>query len=234
MLGTQVFSGIDLAFSTLYVPEASLNGYSKTAPWSEFGNILPLPTSSETENDDTDVIGLADALYVESQQVVPGAEIEVPLLLKNALEATGFSCTLVLPEGLSIVTDGDGYPDVTAVSERFSNINYVNCYGDFNAEGKVDISCSISNTSRCKLTGNDGAVATFKLRAADKLEKGPYPVVLKNIRITNAESTAIDDVTVTFHYGKKWECTHIQGDVNGDGEVTIEDLNTLVDILLGK
>lgn len=32
----------------------------------------------------------------------------------------------------------------------------------------------------------------------------------------------------------EWRCTHIQGDVNGDGRVTLSDLNALVEILLNQ
>ena len=31
--------------ATLYVPEASVNIYKNTAPWSAFGNILPIPAT---------------------------------------------------------------------------------------------------------------------------------------------------------------------------------------------
>lgn len=193
---------------------------------------IAAPASDDDDTSDTDLSNFDDVIYIEAQSLTPGAEIEVPLLLRNAHEATGFSCTLELPEGLTIATDGEGYPDVTACAERFTNMNYVSCYGDFNADGDVDITCSISNTSRCKLTDNDGAVATLKVKAAADLKEGTYPIVLKNISIANQEGTSIAQVRVTFTYGNGWQCTHIQGDVNGDGKVTIEDLTCLVDILL--
>lgn len=190
----------------------------------------PAPGGDDTS--DTDLSGFDDVVYIAAQSIAPGAEIEVPLLLRNAHDATGFSCTLELPEGLTIATDSEGYPNLTACAERFTNMSYVSCYGDFNAAGHVDITCSISNTSRCKLTGNDGAVATLKVKAAADLKEGAYPIVLKDISITNQEGTTIPRVQATFTYGNSWECTHIQGDVNGDGAVTIEDLTCLVGILL--
>ena len=48
LLEDDVFKNIDLAFATLYVPDESVNGYSKTAPWNEFGAILPLSQSPES------------------------------------------------------------------------------------------------------------------------------------------------------------------------------------------
>lgn len=41
-MGRNVFGDVNLAFATLYVPDASLTGYSKTNPWSDFGTILPM------------------------------------------------------------------------------------------------------------------------------------------------------------------------------------------------
>ena len=38
----KVFYESDIQFATLYVPELSVNGYKTTAPWSGFGNVLPL------------------------------------------------------------------------------------------------------------------------------------------------------------------------------------------------
>ena len=41
-MGTNAFANSDIQFTTLYVPEASLNGYKVTEPWSGFGNIKAL------------------------------------------------------------------------------------------------------------------------------------------------------------------------------------------------
>ena len=41
-MGTKIFDNSDIQFATLYVPEASLNGYKVTEPWSGFGDIKAL------------------------------------------------------------------------------------------------------------------------------------------------------------------------------------------------
>lgn len=51
-LGTTVFGEVDLAFSTLYVPETSVKGYSGTEIWNEFGAILPLSQAPEIPGSD--------------------------------------------------------------------------------------------------------------------------------------------------------------------------------------
>ena len=39
------FNKVNFSQSTLYVPEASLEAYRTTAPWSEFKNIVPITPS---------------------------------------------------------------------------------------------------------------------------------------------------------------------------------------------
>ena len=41
-MGTNAFANSGIQFATLYVPEASVNGYKTTTPWSGFGNIKAL------------------------------------------------------------------------------------------------------------------------------------------------------------------------------------------------
>ena len=42
VMGTNAFANSGIQFATLYVPEASLNGYKVTEPWSGFGDIKAL------------------------------------------------------------------------------------------------------------------------------------------------------------------------------------------------
>lgn len=202
--------------------------------------ILKVVASSEEGGEDepsgadTDITGMSNVVYIEAQQIEPGQTVEVPILLKNSLVTTGFTFTLVLPEGLSIVLDEEGYPDVVAVLDRFDAANHASCYGDFNDDGSVEVTCGTTNATRYKLSGNEGAVATIKVKASASMAEGKYPIMLKDITIANEEETTIASVQTTFTYGDSWECSHIHGDVNGDGEVTIEDVNEVIDILLKK
>ena len=44
--GSSLFRATPIEQATLYVPEASLDSYKTTYPWSEFGTILPISDTS--------------------------------------------------------------------------------------------------------------------------------------------------------------------------------------------
>ena len=56
------FHGVPVEEATLYVPEASLDSYKATSPWSRFGTILPI-TSSSIETNTSASSANIDAIY---------------------------------------------------------------------------------------------------------------------------------------------------------------------------
>ena len=57
-----VFFDVPFQQATLYVPEASLESYKTTSPWSNFGTILPI-TSTGIENTSAIKSNTIDAVY---------------------------------------------------------------------------------------------------------------------------------------------------------------------------
>ena len=57
-----IFSGDPINKATLYVPEASLNSYKTTSPWSGFGTILAIK-SSGIETNTVGTSATMDAIY---------------------------------------------------------------------------------------------------------------------------------------------------------------------------
>ena len=68
-------SPIDLA--TLYVPEASLESYKTTSPWSSFGAILPIEPLKITVDTETKEAEIQDVNFVEDSKVVIPSSVEV-------------------------------------------------------------------------------------------------------------------------------------------------------------
>lgn len=68
------FYNSDIQFATLYVPELSVNGYKTTAPWSGFGNVLPLEGHEPIPDTEPDyirgdvnndgVVNMPDAMFI--------------------------------------------------------------------------------------------------------------------------------------------------------------------------
>ena len=69
-----VFNESGIQFATLYVPELSVNGYKTTAPWSGFGNVLPLEGHEPIPDTEPDyirgdlngdgVVNMPDAMFI--------------------------------------------------------------------------------------------------------------------------------------------------------------------------
>ena len=57
-----IFSNAPIYEATLYVPEASLNSYKTTSPWSDFGTILAIK-SSGIETNTVGTSATVDAIY---------------------------------------------------------------------------------------------------------------------------------------------------------------------------
>ena len=57
-----IFSNTPINEATLYVPEASLNSYKTTSPWSGFGTILAIK-SSGIETNTVGTSATVDAIY---------------------------------------------------------------------------------------------------------------------------------------------------------------------------
>ena len=56
------FSATPINQATLYVPEASLESYKSTSPWSRFGTILPI-TATDIQNNAAEKSATLDAIY---------------------------------------------------------------------------------------------------------------------------------------------------------------------------
>ena len=79
--------------------------------------------------------------------------------------------------------------------------------------------------------GNDGEVATIKLNVASNVPIGSYPIVLRNISISDSGANSYD---VTLVKSTMTVTSNVLGDVNGDGYLTMADVSALVDFIMGK
>ena len=194
----------------------------------------------------SEISPLVNSVYVSQLESQAGMQLILPIQMKSTIEPTGFQADLVLPEGITVAEDEDGLPLVALSTERTTAIrtNVFDC--NYQADGSLRILCN--STKGIAFSDYDGEVALVTLNISEELTAGDYPITLKNIVITDAQGAYKKKVEATESVLKivssteeggdsepdSWECTHIRGDVNGDGEVTIEDVNEVIDILLKK
>ena len=156
--------------------------------------------------------------YIEDFSISKGETLQVSIMLDNETAFTAFQCDMYLPEGLTATN--------FALTERKSSSH------TFSARQMQDGSIRIMAYSlQVKaFNGNSGALVTFDLTASDDFT-GPSTIVLQNTLFTTLGGVEVplddEECTVTL------ATIGLKGDVNDDHAVTIGDVTTLIDYLLG-
>lgn len=167
-----------------------------------------------------------DRLYIESFNIDAGETIWVSVILLNDTAYTGLQTDLYLPAGLSLNMEDDEY--IIDLTSRKDNTHTV--ASRLMEDGAIRI--YVSSVSAKEFSGNNGAILRLSITAADEFI-GEATIQLKNSIC--AESIG------TRHVLKDEICQvnlnvipGIVGDVNGDGEVNIADINAVIDMILSS
>ena len=187
---------------------------------------LDMPLAESLAITKTAPAGLSDALYADDLTVMPGKDVLMPVSLKNAQTARGYSFDLVLPEGVTLAkTNGGEY--ICELSDRQTGyvvrVNY--------KENVRTYSLLVYTLSENVLTGNDGVVCTLKLQAAADAVLGQYAASIQNCKYStaNSSSVALPRMEIALSIGST-----LKGDANGDGSVTMADAVAVVNYILGN
>ena len=173
-----------------------------------------LPAHAEV----TDISGMEDVVYINPVSATAGSECVLSVKMKNSVPMESFGFDLVLPEGITVATDEDGFPVAELSTERTT----ARKTDVFSANLKPDGSLNVQAYSNNKYTisGNDGEVALITINISSTLEAGDYPIILKNIAMGDASATSYRVESVT---SKLTVPSYILGDANGDGYVDVAD-----------
>ena len=178
---------------------------------------------------DTDISQLDNTIYVEPLSVTAGNDVTLSVKMKNNVEAEGFQFDLELPEGVSVVKDADGYAEAYLSTER-TTARKTNTFDTaFLENGSLRVIAGSTNGST--ISGDDGEVASIKLKIDKSVTAGSYPIVLRNIAISDANAVSHDVAyvksTLTIDGG-------LMGDANHDGVVNVFDVTAMVNYILGS
>jgi hypothetical protein len=157
--------------------------------------------------------------YIEDFSIRAGETATVAILLDNEIEYTAFQADLYLPEGLTAV---DG---TFALTSRKTNSH------NLAAIPQLDGALRLMSYSIQVLpyTGNSGALVTFDLAASEDFTGG-------EIELRGILFTTVMGVEVPF---ENEVCTVdlrpaiFRGDVDEDGVISIADVASLIDYILG-
>ena len=168
-----------------------------------------------------------DAIIVDDLSLFTGSVGELTISLKNSQTTNAYSFDFVLPEGVSIVQDEDGeFQEGVSfnLSERHNShmpvLNYL---------GNNTYSFAILSLQSKNLTGNEGAICTFKLKVDEAAEGGKYPVTIQNAKYSlpsGASKVPLSDTEGQL-------TVKLLGDANSDGKINETDRNYIVRHIMG-
>ena len=223
--GNYTFNGVRTDKCQLVVPIGYKDSYTANSVWNTFTNI----SEDVFDNEDTDLERYENVLFVKGGKGVAGLNTTLSLMLNNTIEAVGFQCDFYAPEKTCVPKDEDGFYMMDLSTERttYSKTNLFET--GLQADGAIRILCSSSKNYA--FSGTTGEVATITLSLDKDIAPGEYPLVLKNIVISNPEGRTykVPYVKTTLTV----ESFNL-GDANGDGEVNIGDYTTIASHILGK
>ena len=166
-----------------------------------------------------------DRLYVEDFSIQPGETKDIPILLDNDTVYCAFQTDLYLPDGLEVVLDdGEYWIDPT---DRLSPNHFISTYQQPNGAIRI----FVTSQSVRLFSGNSGPLVTVRLQAAEDFS-GRKPLYLRRSVLVEeyGERHAMNDCTAYASTGP----VGVPGDVTGDGNVDIADVNAIINMMLGK
>ena len=181
----------------------------------------------------TDISTLDNVIYIEPTEERTGAEATISFKMKNTAAIRGFQFDLVLPEGVIPVEEG-GELVYWLNGDRAPKKAGGQFYHTLEVTKQTDGSYRfLSGAQQDKtFTGSDGEVAVFKVTIADNMQEGEYPVILKNVKLTETDISnyyqtdeVVSKITV-FNY--------VTGDISGDGTVDVSDYIGVANHILGN
>lgn len=163
--------------------------------------------------------------YLPDFTICPGETMQVAMILENDIAFTAFQTDLILPEGLSVVQEDNEY--LFELSGRKANDHtIISKLRDDGALRMVSFSIGVKPYS-----GNRGALVIIPLTAADDFT-GPATIALHHSFFVTLEGEQynLDSTICEVQLLEQM----ITGDVNGDGEVNMDDLTYLINYLLAN
>lgn len=123
-------------------------------------------------------------LFLEDFNIDAGETVDISLYLDNVDEITGIQADIVLPEGLTVTIDDEGYYCVMLNSSRKTRNHTID--GNYQADGAFRIVSYTSDSKPFKL--NTGEIATITVTASPDF-KGTHTITVRNIELAAPDGT---------------------------------------------
>ena len=225
VINENVFEDVNKSSCILYVPTGSKTAYQEAEVWGEFENIVEIGEEPDTDEPDTDISALDNAIYVERTRGMIGETMDLSVKIKNDFSLRGFKFKLELPAGATINSwkvSTQRLPTGASLSDVIKTQNI-----DGN---KITVAATLQGFES-GFTGNDGEVATINVTFANDMEAGTYPIFVTDCDLSDPEGSDMfpSDVKSTLVL-----TDFLAGDANGDGQVRIGDAIAVLNYIVGN
>lgn len=166
----------------------------------------------------TDVSALNNVIYADAIEAYNEKIFNIQIKLKNANTAASYQFHVELPYGLYF----EGTP--TLVDDRHDE-HSLSLEG-----GNWSFNCTVISLTGGELSGNDGAIINLPFKP-DRTFAGTWPIKITNSVYAMTDGTRIGmpnvTVPITFKDAEK-------GDANNNQQITIADVVTIVNYIVGS
>lgn len=168
-------------------------------------------------------------LYMSNTEVKAGAEETLSIQMKNTAAIRGFQFNLYLPDGVTAVKSAKGKIQASLSAGRLASDDEHTLNVTEQQDGSLLFLCGSQYDET--FTGNDGEVLTLKVKVAESMADGDYPIIMKNIKlsetnINNYYEMAEVKATLTVS-------SYIPGDINRDQKIDVSDYIGVANRILG-
>ena len=209
-----------LVFTSSSIPQTITYQYDQANSVVAKINVYIYITAIEEGNYD-------NTIYMDNMEVISGTEAVLSVKMKNTVVAEGFGFDMYLPDGITVLQDEDGFPEVTLSTERTTSRKTNSFDAVFNADGSLRVLAASTNGST--ISGNDGEIVQVKVAIADDMVEGDYTACIKNIAISDENATSYTSPMTTSTITVN---AYIIGDANIDKKVDVADFTAVAHHLL--
>lgn len=182
-----------------------------------YGSNAARAMSRSLKKANTDISSNNNVIYIEPFAVAPGAQTAISIKMKNTAAIRGFQFDLYLPEGMTVIKSAKGRIQGALNANRLPEDDEHDLTFSQQQDGAIRFLCSSQYDET--FTGNDGEIATLQVAVAENMVANDYPIVLKNIKLTETDISK-------FYTTEEVETTVTIGEV--DTRVVLDETSTTV------
>ena len=149
----------------------------------------------------TDVSDIPNVIYISPFSAAAGSQVSVSIEMKNVVAIRGFQFDLYLPNGVTAVKSDKGRIQGSLSEGRLPDEDEHDLTFSEQEDGAIRFLCSSQYDET--FTGTNGEIATLQVRIAGDMAIGDYPILLKNVKLTETDIsyfylTELVETTITI------------------------------------